>query len=75
MVTAMGADAMSARIREIAQEHEVPLIENKPLAWALYRETDVGDIIPEAYWNTVAVILSKVWRLNEERREKMRMSA
>jgi len=71
MVVALGADAMSAKIREIAQEHEVPLYENKPLAWALYRETNVGDIIPEAYWNTVAVILSKVWRLNEERREKM----
>jgi flagellar biosynthetic protein FlhB len=71
MVTAIGADAMSAKIREIAQEHEVPLVENKPLAWALYRETDVGDIIPEAYWNTVAVILSKVWSLNEQRRQRM----
>jgi len=70
MVTAKGADEMAAKIREIANEHEVPLVENKPLAWALYRETDVGDIIPEAYWNTVAVILSKVWRLNEERRDK-----
>ena len=75
MVVALGADAMAARIREIAQENEVPIVENKPLAWALYRETDVGDIIPDAYWNTVAVILSKVWRLNEARRERMRMSA
>ena len=75
MVVAMGADAMSARIRKIAEEYEVPLVENKPLAWALYRETDVGEIIPDAYWNTVAVILSKVWRLNEERRQRIRMSA
>ena len=70
MVIAMGADAVAARIREIAEGHEIPLVENKPLAWALYRETDVGDIIPESYWNTVAVILSKVWRLNDEKRRR-----
>jgi flagellar biosynthetic protein FlhB len=71
MVVAMGADEMSARIRRIAQENDVPLVENKPLAWALYRETDVGEIIPTAYWNTVAVILSKVWYLNEDRRRRL----
>jgi flagellar biosynthetic protein FlhB len=71
MVVAIGADEMSARIRQIAGEHEVPLVENKSLAWALYRETSVGDIIPYAYWNTVAVILSKVWKLNEERRRRL----
>ena len=70
-VVAIGADEMAARIRQIAQEHEVPLVENKPLAWALYRETDVGDIIPEAYFYTVALILSKVWGINEERRRRM----
>ena len=71
MVVAIGADEMSSRIREIAREHEVPLVENKPLAWALYRETDVGETIPITYWNTVAAILSKVWYLNEERRRRL----
>jgi len=71
MVVAMGADAMSARIREIAQEHDVPLVENKPLAWALYRETDVGDIIPEVYWNTIALIYSRVGSLNEQLRRRL----
>jgi flagellar biosynthetic protein FlhB len=71
VVVAMGADEMAAKIREIAKEHEVPLVENKPLAWALYRETEVGDVVPSAYINTVAVIFSKVWRLNEERRRRM----
>ena len=71
MVTAVGADEMSARIRQIAAENDVPMVENKALAWALYRETNVGDIIPFAYWNTVALILSKVWKLNEERRGRM----
>jgi flagellar biosynthetic protein FlhB len=72
MVVAKGADEMAFKIREIAKEHEVPLVENKPLARALYRETDVGDIIPEAYWNTVAVILTRVWQLNEKRRDMQR---
>jgi flagellar biosynthetic protein FlhB len=70
MVVAIGADEMAARIRQIAQEHEVPLVENKPLAWNLYRETDVGDIVPYAYWNTVALILNRVWSINEERRRR-----
>ena len=71
LVVAMGADLVSAKIREIAQKHEVPLVENKPLAWALYRETEVGKIIPREYFETVALIISKVWRLNDERREKL----
>ncbi len=71
MVVAMGADEMAARIRQIAEEHEVPLMENKPLAWALYRETDVGEIIPQVYWQTAALILSKVWYVNEQRRKKI----
>jgi len=70
MVIALGADEMAARIREIAGEHEIPIVENKPLAQALYRETDVGDFVPEAYINAVAVIFSKVWRINEERRRR-----
>jgi len=75
MVVAIGADEMAAKIREIAKANEVPLVENKPLAWALYRETKVGDIIPDTYWNTVALILSKVWSLNEDRRRRMSEAA
>jgi len=75
MVVALGADEMAARIREIAKDNEVPLVENKPLAQALYHDTKVGDIIPEKHYYAVALILSKVMRLNEARREKMRMSA
>jgi flagellar biosynthetic protein FlhB len=71
MVVAMGADEIAARIRNIAQKHEVPLVENKALAWTLYRETNVGNIIPEAYWNAVAEVLRKVWYLNEERRRRL----
>jgi flagellar biosynthetic protein FlhB len=70
MVIAMGEDEIAARIRKIAEENEVPLVEDKPLARTLYRETQVGDIIPMKYWNAVAMVLSKVWRLNEDRRRR-----
>jgi len=71
MVTAIGADEMSARIRQIAHENGVPLVENKPLAWALYRETGVGDIIPYTYWKITAEILHKVWQLNLARGRRL----
>ena len=75
MVTAMGADEMAARIREIAEENNVPIVEDKPMAWALYRETDVGDIIPEAYYAAIATILRKVMDINELRRKLTGLSA
>jgi len=68
MVVAKGEDEVAARIREIAQKNEVPLVENKPLAWALYRETKVGDFIREEHWLVVAKVLQQVSKLNEERR-------
>jgi len=71
MVVAKGADEMSARIRSIAQENGVPLVENKPLARALYAETNVGEIVPYLHWNAVALVLKQVWTLNENRRRKM----
>ncbi|MCL2410905.1 MAG: EscU/YscU/HrcU family type III secretion system export apparatus switch protein [Treponema sp.] len=71
MVVAIGEDEMSARIREIANQHEVPLVENKPLAWALYRETTVGQIVPYHHWNAVALVLKQVWSLNEKRGRKL----
>jgi flagellar biosynthetic protein FlhB len=69
MVTAKGADEMAARIRNLARENGVPLVENKPVAQALYRETEVGDYIPEAYYSVVATIFRKVMDINELRRK------
>jgi flagellar biosynthetic protein FlhB len=67
-VNAKGADEIALRIRRIALENEVPVVEDQPLARALYRMTDVGDIIPWQFWEAVAVIISKVRLLNDERR-------
>jgi flagellar biosynthetic protein FlhB len=67
-VTAKGADEMAFRIRRIATESGVPIVENRPLARTLYAETEVGDTVPVAYWQIVATVLSKVMHLNDERR-------
>jgi flagellar biosynthetic protein FlhB len=67
-VNAKGADEIALRIRRIAEENEVPIVENKPLARALFRETEVGDIVPRPFWEAVALIISRVALLNEERR-------
>jgi flagellar biosynthetic protein FlhB len=68
MVTAKGADEVAARIRKLAQENGVPMVENKQLARTLYREVEVGDYIPEAYYMVVATILGRVMHINELRR-------
>ncbi|MDR2792545.1 MAG: flagellar biosynthesis protein FlhB [Treponema sp.] len=72
IVTAKGEDEMAFRIRRIALDNEVPIVENKPLARALYAETDVGDEVPEQYWQAVILVLQKVWAINEERRKNVR---
>jgi flagellar biosynthetic protein FlhB len=68
-VTAKGADEAAARIRRLAKDNGVPLVENKPVAQALYRETEVGDYIPVAYYSVVATIFRKVMDINELRRK------
>jgi flagellar biosynthetic protein FlhB len=67
-VNAKGAGEVALRIRRIAEENEVPIVEDKPLARALFQVTDVGDIIPWQFWEAVAVIITKVRLLNDERR-------
>jgi flagellar biosynthetic protein FlhB len=68
IVTAKGGDEMAFQIRRIALDNGVPIVENKPLARALYAETEVGDEVPFAYWQAVILILQKVWAINEEKR-------
>jgi len=63
MVVAKGQDNIAFRIREIANEHDIPIIENKPLARALYQEVEIGDVIPEQYYEVMAIILAQVYKL------------
>jgi flagellar biosynthetic protein FlhB len=74
-ITAKGEDEVALLIRRIAQDNRVPLVENRPLARALYAETEVGDFVPEAYFTVVATILSKVMGINEERRRREALGA
>jgi flagellar biosynthetic protein FlhB len=62
-VVAKGADELAAKIREIAGEHNVPLLEAPPLARALYRHTELGDEIPQALYTAVAEVLAYVFQL------------
>jgi flagellar biosynthetic protein FlhB len=62
-VVAKGQDLIARKIREIAAEHKVPVVENKPLAQALYREVEIGDVIPEKYYEVISTILAEVYRL------------
>ncbi len=66
MVVAKGQDNMALRIKEIARENDVPIVENKPLARALYAEVEIGDVIPEKYYQVMAVILAEIYKLNED---------
>ncbi len=62
-VVAKGADEIAAKIRELAAEHQVPLLESPPLARALYRHVEIGDAIPEKLYTAVAQVLAYVFRL------------
>jgi flagellar biosynthetic protein FlhB len=62
-VVAKGADIIAQRIREIAEEHGVPMIEDKPLAQALYKTVDVGEQVPEKLFQAVAQVLAYIYRL------------
>jgi flagellar biosynthetic protein FlhB len=66
-VVAKGADQVAAKIREIAREHRVPLVENVPLARALY-PVELGSAIPEELFKAVAEILAYVYGLKGQQR-------
>ena len=63
IVVAKGADAIAAKIREVAGEHKVPIFEAPPLARVLFRNVDIGDEIPATLYVAVAQILTYVFQL------------
>ena len=56
VVNAKGEDSTALLIRRIAEENDIPVVENRPMARELYTNVEVGAIIPEIYYNTIAVI-------------------
>jgi flagellar biosynthetic protein FlhB len=61
-VVAKGADLLAARIREIARAHDVAIVENPPLARALYKTVDAGRMIPVEMFRAVAELLAYVYQ-------------
>lgn len=68
VVVAKGADALAAKIRELASEHRVPVLEAPPLARALYRHVEPGQPIPERLYAAVAQVLAWVFQLRAGQR-------
>ena len=64
-VVAKGAGYVAERIKAIAQEHAIPLVENKPVAQQLYKTVDLGGAVPEGLYKAVAEILAYVYRLDK----------
>jgi flagellar biosynthetic protein FlhB len=63
VVVAKGAGVLARRIRELAVEHGIPIVERAPLARAIYRMVPVGRPIPEQFYSAVAEILAYVYQI------------
>jgi flagellar biosynthetic protein FlhB len=63
VVVAKGSHLLAARIREIAKENHVPILEAPPLARALHKHCDLGEAIPEALYSAVAEVLAYIYQL------------
>ena len=68
MVLAKGVDKAALRIREVANENNVPIVENPPLARALYATADLEEEIPEEHYRAVAEVINYVWKLKGRNR-------
>jgi flagellar biosynthetic protein FlhB len=61
---AKGVDALALRIRAVAEEHDVPVIENPPLARALHASVEIDEAVPPEHYKAVAQIIGYVMRLS-----------
>jgi flagellar biosynthetic protein FlhB len=62
-IVAKGSGYVAERIKEIARSHQVPIVENKPLAQALHKMAEIGEFIPVELYRAVAEVLAYVYRL------------
>lgn len=63
IVVAKGEDYMAAKIKEVAREHSIEIVENKPLARMLYANVDIGQAVPPELYQAVAEVLAFVYHL------------
>jgi len=71
---AMGVDAVAQRIREVAKEHDIPIVEDPPLARALFATAEIDQPIPKDHYEAVAKVIGFVMRLARRRRVKPRIN-
>jgi flagellar biosynthetic protein FlhB len=67
-VVAKGMNFLAQRIVEVAKENNIPIYQDPPLAWALYKSTDIGDYIPENLYKAVAKVLAYVIMLKQKQK-------
>tara|TARA_Y100000768_G_scaffold388599_1_gene385465 strand:+ start:826 stop:1905 length:1080 start_codon:yes stop_codon:yes gene_type:complete len=67
-VIGKGQDHLALRIREIAKEHDIPIVENVPLARALHKTVKVGEGVPRSLYKAVAEILAFVYRVKKKKK-------
>lgn len=65
---AMGADHVAEKIKALAREHNIPIVENKPLARTIFKTMKIGQVIPRELFVAVAEVLSYVYRLRRKRK-------
>ena len=63
VLVAKGQDLIAQKIREIAEENDIPIIENKPLAQALFKSVELDQEVPTEHYKAVAEIISYVWQM------------
>ncbi len=67
-VVAKGADGVALRIREIANQHDIPIVENIQLARTLYKTVKVGHGVPRTLYKAIAEVLAFVYRLKKKKK-------
>ena len=63
VLVAKGQDLIAQKIREVAEEHDIPIVENKPLAQALFKGVELDQEVPTEHYQAVAEVISYVWRM------------
>jgi flagellar biosynthetic protein FlhB len=74
MVVAKGARLIAEKIKEVAVAHDIPIIEDKPLAQALYKNVEIGEFIPLDLYKTIAEIFAYVYKISKKFREKYKVT-
>ena len=65
LVVAKGVDRVAFHIRDVAKEHDVAIVENKPLARALYAQINIGEVVDESFYQAIAEVLAFVYQMKQ----------